>query len=181
MAMCEPWQIAEVCGPLKANAITKPEVVIALVKKAKRPIFVVGHQVVEENLPSGKPIDYIIALAKARNIQLVATAHVVKNFLERDFHPSAWMTAMDIANRLKDPSWKGLDGKGPYDLLLILGLPYYMEWLILSGLKNFSTDLTLISLDKFYQPHATWSLPNSSNEKWEENLKVIVEKLGGKI
>jgi len=180
LATCEPWQTAEIAGPLKANAITKSEVVVALLKKAKRPILVVGHKVVEEDLNLGKPIDYIIALAMACNIPVVATAHVVKDFLEREFHPSAWMPAMDIANRLRDPSWKGLDGKGPYDLLLILGLPYYMEWLILSGLKHFSTNLTLISLDKFYQPHATWSFPNSSLKKWEENLKVIVEKLGGK-
>ena len=181
MAIAEPWQIAEVCGPLKANVIIKPEVVVALLNKAKRPLLVVGHKIVEETTPSGEPIEYIIALAKAGNIQLVATSHVVKDFLERDFQPSAWMPAVDIANRLRDPSWKGLDGKGSYDLLLILGLPYYMEWLILSGLKHFSTNLTLISLDKFYQPHATWSLPNSSASKWEETLKVIIEKLGGKI
>ena len=181
MAMTEPWQIAEVAGTIKANPITKPEVVVALIKKAKRPILVVGHKVVEESLSSGKQIDYIIALAKAGNIQLVATSHVVKDFLERDFRPSAWMPAVDIANRLRDSSWKGLDGKGSYDLLLILGLPYYMEWLILSGLKHSPKDLMLISLGNFYQPHASWSFSNSSLKKWEENFKVIVEKLEGKI
>ena len=180
MAITEPWQTAEIAGPLKANTITKPEVVSSLVKKSKRPILVVGHKVVEKFETSSDSIDCIIALAKAGNITLVATAHVVKDFLQRGYHPSASMPAVDIANRLRDPSWRGLDDKGPYDLLLILGIPYYMEWLILSGLKHFAQDLIIISLDRFYQPHATWSFPNISFEKWQENFNVIIDKLRGK-
>lgn len=181
MATAEPWQTAEIAGPLKAHVITKPEVIVTLLKKAKRPILVAGHKVVEASSSSSKPIDYVIALAMTGNMPLVVTSHVVKDFIQKGFEPSAWMPAVDIANRLKDPSWKGLDGKGSYDLLLILGLSYYMEWLILSGLKHFAKHLTVISLDRFYQPHATWSFANTSLEKWEENLTVIVEKLGGKI
>ena len=48
--MAEPWQTAEIPGPTKANLITKPAVVVALIKKAKRPIFVVGHKAVEIEL-----------------------------------------------------------------------------------------------------------------------------------
>ena len=180
MAMTEPWQTAEIAGPLQANAITKPEVVVSLIKQSKRPILVVGHKVIEEFETSSEPIECIIALARAGNIPLVATAHVVKDFLEHGYHPSASMPAVDIANRLRDSSWKGLDDSGSYDLLLILGLPYYMEWLILSGLKHFAKDLILISLDRFYQPHATWSFPNISFEKWVDNFTVIIDKLRGK-
>lgn len=180
MAMAESWQKAEIPGPLKALVLTKPDVVVAMVKKAKRPLLVVGHDIVRESFANGKPIDYAIKIAKTGNIPVVATAHTVKEFLERGFQPSAWMPAVDIANRLKDPSWNGLDGKGTYDLLLIVGLPYYMEWLILSGLKHFAPHVTSISLDRFYQPHATWSFPNTPLERWEENLMVIVNNLGGR-
>ena len=180
MAMAEPWQKAEIPGPMKAFIVTKPEVVIAMVKKAKRPLLVVGHDVVKDSFAHGKPIDYAISIAKAGNIPVVATSHVVREFLGRGFQPSAWMSAVDIANRLKDSTWNGLDGKGQYDLLLIMGLPYYMEWLILSGLKHFAPYITSISLDRFYQPHATWSFPNAPLEKWEDNLKVIMNNLGGR-
>ncbi|MFQ5822105.1 MAG: carbon monoxide dehydrogenase beta subunit family protein, partial [Candidatus Heimdallarchaeota archaeon] len=37
----EPWQKAEIAGPKKALLILKPEVVVAMVKRAKRPILVV--------------------------------------------------------------------------------------------------------------------------------------------
>jgi acetyl-CoA decarbonylase/synthase complex subunit epsilon len=90
------------------------------------------------------------------------------------------MSVMDIGNRLQDPSWKGLDGKGPYDLSLFMGLPYYMEFVVLAGLKHFSTNLKTISLDRYYNPHATWSFPNISVKNWNESLEVMVKKLGGK-
>jgi acetyl-CoA decarbonylase/synthase complex subunit epsilon len=37
----EPWQTAEIAGPKKALLILKPEVVVAMVKKAKRPLLMV--------------------------------------------------------------------------------------------------------------------------------------------
>ena len=39
----EPWQKAEIAGPKKALLILKPEVVVAMVKKANRPLLIIGH------------------------------------------------------------------------------------------------------------------------------------------
>lgn len=176
----EPWQTAEIPGPTKALVITKPEVVVAMVKKAKRPILIVGHEAVESDLGEEKLMDYIIHLAKTAKIPVVATAHIVGEFIKRGYSPKAWMPAVDITNRLQDLEWKGLDGKGQYDLALFTGLPYYMEWTILSSLKHFSSNLKTITLDRFYQPHATWSFPNLSQKDWNENLNILLNKIGGK-
>jgi acetyl-CoA decarbonylase/synthase complex subunit epsilon len=89
------------------------------------------------------------------------------------------MPAVDIANRLVDSEWKGLDGNGQYDLAMFMGITYYMEWVLFSGLKHFGQNLKTISLDRHYQPHASWSFPNLSDEDWAQNLEVIVSKLGG--
>ena len=181
MAMAEPWQTAEIPGPKKAHVITKPAVVVAMVKRAKRPIFIVGHETVELKLSEEKAIDLAIRLAKSREIPVVATAHIVGEFIKRGFHPAAWLSAMDIGNRLKDPEWKGVDGRGQYDLAVFMGIPYYMEWLILSGLKHFAYKyLKTISLDRFYQPHATWSFPNMKIEEWTKSLEDVISMLGGK-
>jgi len=173
----EPWQTAEIPGPKKALVITKPEVVSALIRRAKRPILVVGHQAAEIQLRNGKLIDYMIRLAENLKIPIVATAHMQREFLKRGFHVDSWMPAVDIGNRLKDPEWQGLDGLGPQDLALFSGIPYYVEWLILSGLKHFSTGLKTISLEMHYQPHASWSFPNLPLDEWEKNLEGII---GGK-
>jgi acetyl-CoA decarbonylase/synthase complex subunit epsilon len=176
----EPWQTAEIAGPKKALLILKPEVVMAMVKRAQRPILIVGHLAAEDYSDDVKMIDYAIRMSKTAGIPLVATAHMATEFIKRGFQPAGSMPAMDIGNRLNDPEWKGLDGMGCYDLAMFMGLPYYMEFTILAGLKHFSINLKTISLDRFYNPHATWSFPNLSVKDWSENFETIIDKLGGK-
>jgi acetyl-CoA decarbonylase/synthase complex subunit epsilon len=174
----EPWQKAEIAGPKKALLILKPEVIVALVKRAKRPILTVGHQASEDYSNEVKMIDYAIRMSQAAAIPIVATANMANEFLKRGFKPAGWMPAMDIGNRLVDKEWKGLDGKGPYDLALFMGLPYYMEFVILSGLKHFSPNLKTVSLGRYYNPHSTWSFPNLPVKEWSENFEVMIRKIG---
>lgn len=175
----EPWQKAEIAGPEKALPIRKPEVVVGLVKKSERPLLVVGHHAVEDYSEEVKMIDYAVKLGKNAGIPVVATGHIIRDFINRDFPSASHMSAMDIGNRLKDPEWQGLDGEGGYDVALFMGLPYYMQFVLLSGLKHFATNIKTICLDRFYNPHASWSFPNLSIEDWNKNLEVIVNKLGG--
>ncbi len=179
MATAEPWQKAEIAGPTKALVITKPEVVVAMVKKAKRPLLVVGHEVAETEIGEKRLLDYSIRISQEGKIPLVATAHIVGEFVKKGFQPAASMPAVDIANRLVDPEWKGLDGNGQYDLAMFMGITYYMEWVIFSGLKHFGQNLKTISLDRYYHPNASWSFPNLPVQDWAQNLEVIVTKLGG--
>jgi acetyl-CoA decarbonylase/synthase complex subunit epsilon len=178
----EPWQTAEVSGPKKASVITKPEVVVAMIKKAKHPILVVGHKAAETDLEDRKLIDFIVDFVQKTKIPVVATAHTVSEFLKRSYRPAGWMPAVDIGNRLADSEWKGIDGKGPHDLALFVGLPYYMELTILSGLKHYAPHVKTVTLDNVYHSHASWSFPNISTKDWVENLKVIIDKseAGGK-
>jgi len=176
---CEPWQCAEIAATKKANPITKPEVAVALIKRAARPILVVGSNATER-YPGGRQlIDYLIDFAKASKVPVVATAHMVGEFLKRGYEPAGFMSAMDIGNRLVDPEWQGIDGKGHPDLAMFVGLPYYMEALILSGLKHFAPDLRTMTLDNLYHAHASWSYPNASLEDWAANLTVMTSKFEG--
>jgi len=175
----EPWQKAEVAGPQKANVITKPEIAAAMIKRAKRPIIVIGTLATAADKDTGKMIDYTIRLSKGSGTPVVATAHTARDFVKAGFHPASSMSVMDIGNRLKDPTWNGLDGKGPYDLAVFLGLPYYMEYLVLSGLKHFSCNLKTITLDRYYNPNASWSFPNLKVEEWNQSFETIINKFGG--
>lgn len=173
----EPWQKAEIAGPKKALLIMKPEVVSALWTRAKRPIIIVGHHVIEEDTEYEQTIDHVIRLCKATNTPLVVTAHTSKIFIEQGFQPTAIMSAMEIGDRLQDSAWRGLDGQGVYDLALFIGLPYYMQFLVLSSLKHFSSNLRTISLDRYYNPHASWSFPNLKINEWQEQFETILNKL----
>jgi len=172
-----PWQRAEVPGPKRGIPLQRPEVLSALLNKSKRPILIVGHKSVEMDLRGKKLIDYLINLAKTGKIPVIATAHIIKEFSTRGFDNVTSMPVMDVANRLRDPDWKGLDGLGPYDLALFAGLPYYMEWLVLSGLKD-SKSLKTISIDGFFQPNASWSTPNISSSELGDFLDGLIGKLG---
>ena len=172
----EPWQKAEIPGPIKAVVIPKPQMVSALIKRAKNPIFVVGHKVADTEFEAKKPIDYIIRIAKSANISVVATAHTIKEFLKRNYESVTQMSLMDIGYRLTDREWSVSDKNPPHDLALFIGFPYYMEWLVESGLKSYAFQyLKTISLDKFYQPHCNWSFSNLSVEEWFKNLSLIAE------
>ena len=173
---CEPWQCAEIASTKKANPIQKPEVAVAMIKKAKSPILIVGSNATERYMEGRQLIDYLIDFANASKIPVVATAHMVGEFIKRGYQPAAFMNAMDIGNRLVDPEWKGLDGKGHPDLVLMVALPYYVESLMLSGMKHFAPDLKTMTIDNLFHVHASWSYPNATLEEWAANLKVMTQK-----
>jgi acetyl-CoA decarbonylase/synthase complex subunit epsilon len=176
---CEPWQCAEIAATKKASPIQKPEVAVAMIKRASRPLLIVGSNATERHMEGRPLIEFVIDFAKASKVQVVATAHMVGEFIKRGYQPAAFMPAMDIGNRVVDPTWQGLDGKGHPDLVMFIGLPYYMEALILSGLKHFAPELKTMTLDNLFHPHASWSFPNATLEEWAGNLKVMTSKFEG--
>jgi anaerobic carbon-monoxide dehydrogenase, CODH/ACS complex subunit epsilon len=173
---CEPWQCAEIASTKKANPITKPEIAVAMIKKAQRPLLIVGSNATERYMEGKQLIEYIIDFANACKVPIVATAHMVGEFLKRGYQPAGFMSAMDIGQRVVDPTWQGLDGKGHPDLILLVGLPYYVESLMLSGFKHFAPDLKTMTLDNLFHVHASWSFPNATLEEWANNLKVMTLK-----
>lgn len=179
MAVIEPWQIAEVPGPKKATVVTRPEVIDALIKRAKRPVLVVGHLSAEITIDDRKMIDYLIDLSKASNIPVIATGNTNLALVNRDYTQAAIMTAVEAGQRLTDPGWKGADGNGPYDLAIFAGLPYYMGWTILSGLKHFAPHLKTLSLDNVYHPQATFSFANISPAEWRKHMGPLTGRREG--
>jgi acetyl-CoA decarbonylase/synthase complex subunit epsilon len=176
---CEPWQCAEIATTKKANPIQKPEIAVAMIKKASHPILIVGSNATGRCLEGRLLIEYIIDFANASKVPVVATAHMVGEFIKRGYQPAAFMNAMEIGQRVGDPSWQGLDGKGHPDLVMFVALPYYMEALILAGLKHFAPDLKTMTLDNLFHVHASWSFPNATLEDWAANLKVMTSKFEG--
>lgn len=175
-----PWQTGEICGPKSARGLKKAHVIERDWKKAEKPILVVGSEALEIKHGEGDMIDYAIALSKAGGIPIIATSNTIKAFLERGFEDAVTMGAMEVPHYLCDPDWKGPHNKGPHDMLLIFGIPYYMEWCMLSALMNFAPHITLITLDRYYHPHAKWSFPNMKETMWHEQLDEIMKIVGGK-
>ena len=98
-AKAESWQTAEIAGPQKANVIVKPEIAAAIIKRAKRPIIVVGYLSTKTDKDTGKMIEYVISMNKACGIPVVATAHTIKEFVKQGialtndlyYYPKHWI------------------------------------------------------------------------------------------
>jgi acetyl-CoA decarbonylase/synthase complex subunit epsilon len=174
-----PWQTGEICGPDSAKSLTKSEVLKRDLSKAKKPLLIVGSEAVAEKHGKGDMIDYAIALSNTWKVPIVATGGAIKAFLDKGFTGAKSMGAMELAGRLQDADWKGPHSKGPHDMILIYGIPYYMQWTLLSAVMNFGTHLTAIALGRYYQPHAKWSFPNMKEKQYHEILDEILTLLGG--
>jgi acetyl-CoA decarbonylase/synthase complex subunit epsilon len=169
-------QTAEIAGPKKAFIIPKPEVAASMIKRAKRPLLVIGSKSVKTKTKDGDLVDTAIRLLK-KEITIAATGHLISEFIKRNVSGVNSTPLMNLGDRLRDPNWTGFDGKGQYDIVVFAGIPYYLEWLVLNGLKSFAMDLRTISLDRNYQPNASWSLGSMKEEEWKEVLDKIVSSL----
>jgi len=179
MAMAVPWQTGNIVGPKNALLLT-PENCARLLKAAKRPLVVVGAQATKASVGLPNLADYVIRIAKAIRAQ-VAVSPVLQPDFERPGSMHVFGLGLeDLTNRLKDKQWKGFDGKGAYDYVLMIGGVYYFESQMLSTLKHFAPHVRTVSLDRFYQPNATFSFSNMDLDKWKEGLNAMIGELGGR-
>ena len=174
--MSLPYNFPNVRGPLTATVMS-PKTVVNLIKRAKRPLLTVGSLALKDNVGDKKSIDFAIEFANKTGIPVVAAAHTMKGFLERDFKPAALMGVADITNRIIDPDWKGLDGNGGYDVVFYLGGLYYFQTQILASIKHGATSIKAISLDRSYDPNATFSFGNLTVREWSAALDEILKLL----
>ncbi len=170
----KPWQTWAI-NPKQGVALKDPAQLAKMIKKAQRPLIVVGGIANQVKVHDGKTmLDLLIELGQ--KIPIVATADISKAFIEKGFTPTAILTAVNITNRLSDPEWKGLDGQGPYDLVVYTGMTIYLELQMLSRLKHY-TDLKTISLERFFIPNASIGLANLKVDKWKEGMKAFMEEM----
>ena len=159
----------------QGTAMKEPVQLAKILKKANRPLIVVGALADQIEVYDGKSLlDLLIELGK--NIPIVATSNISKAFIDKGYTPAAILTAVNITNRLSDPEWKGLDGQGPYDVVVYTGMTIYLELQMLSRLKHY-TDLKTISLERFFIPNASIGLANLKVDKWKEGMKAFMDEM----
>jgi len=181
MSSDAPWQRYEVPGSTRATVISKPDVVVSLLKKAKCPLIIVGHDIVQHGLTSPGPVDIIATISREGGIPLVATPSAASSFRKLGFTPALTLSAMEIGTRINDPDWSAPGMHAHPDLVILVGFSYIMGWLLESGLKSFAPDGTrMISIDRRYQPHCNFSFPNQTIEEWTSNLSAIAAGVGSR-
>lgn len=165
-------------GIKSARLIEDPLEYANLIKKAKRPLLIVGPLLLA-SLPDGKVLmEYALEIAKAGNIPICATAQTSGKIKELGVKPECVYDAVEIVNALKDPDWQGVRKEGNHDLVLFFGIRSDLGTQGLSTLKHFAPHLKTMTLCKHHFPHANYSLPNfKKDDKWISFLDSLIENL----
>jgi anaerobic carbon-monoxide dehydrogenase, CODH/ACS complex subunit epsilon len=163
-----PWQPTVIAGPKQALLVT-PETAEMMLKKAKRPLMIMGP------LVKDSPVLALAAqIAEKWHIPLVSTGDAFKALNEVDIKSKSY-GVVEIVNLLKDPEWKGVNGEGQHDLVLFIGVIYYIGSQGLSTLKHFAPHLKTLTLCKFFHSNADASFPNMKDEEWIKYLEKLAE------
>jgi acetyl-CoA decarbonylase/synthase complex subunit epsilon len=165
-------------GTKSAKEIDNAEEYVALIKKAKNPLMVMGPKLVDGTLGDKPLIDYALEIAQAANAPICATANVKAKLVEKEVTPDSEFDTMEILNALKKADWKGVKGEGNHDLVLFFGIRTDMANQGLSVLKHFAPHVKTMTLCKYVFPNADYSLPNiRKDEKWKEFLEGLISAL----
>lgn len=179
MSSADPWQTAEVGGPKKAAVVTKAAMAKAVIGRARSPVILLGNGAASIEIGDRKCVDYLLVLARAYRIPVIATGTINRALRQRGYMNALILTAVEAGQRIADPGWEGPGGKGPCDLVIVAGLPYPMAWTLLSGLKHCAPHTKTLTLENKYQPNATWSLANLSGTDWQEFMEELIAGTSG--
>jgi acetyl-CoA decarbonylase/synthase complex subunit epsilon len=158
--------------------IEDPSEYASLIKKAKRPLLVVGPLLLKSTADGKILMEYALDIAKAASIPICATAQTRGKIVELGVQPDSVYDTVEIVNALKDPNWQGVKKEGNHDLVMFFGIRSDLGNQGLSTLKHFAPHLKTMTLCLHYFPHASYSLPNFKKDaKWEEFLESLIASL----
>jgi len=165
-------------GIKAARVIEDAEEYAHLIKRAKRPLLVLGPRLLQLSLDGKLLLEYALEMAKTANIPICATAHVRGKMVELGVKPDSVYDAVEIVNHLKDPEWQGVRKEGNHDLVIFFGIRSELGEQSLSTLKHFAPHLRTMTLCKYVYPNADYSLPNfRKNEQWKAFLESLIFNL----
>jgi len=180
MAIVPLHRVNVLTGIKSAKLVEDASQYASLIRKARRPLLVIGPMLVEQWTVNGKPaIETAIEIAKAVNMPICATATVKGKMVELGTKPDSVYDSVEIVNHLKKADWGGVRKEGNHDLVIFFGIRSDMEEQLLSVLKHFAYGhLKTMTLDKYYFPHANYSLPNFRKDaQWVTFLGNLITDL----
>jgi acetyl-CoA decarbonylase/synthase complex subunit epsilon len=165
-------------GIKAARVIEDAEEYASLIKRAKRPLLVLGPRLLQWSIDGKLLLEYALEIAKTVNIPICATAHVKGKMVELGVKPESVYDAVEIVNHLKDPEWQGVRKEGNHDLVIFFGIRTDLGEQSLSTLKHFAPHLKTMTLCKYVFPNADYSLPNfRKDEQWKAFLESLISNL----
>jgi acetyl-CoA decarbonylase/synthase complex subunit epsilon len=166
------WVRTHHAGPNQAKPV-KPGTAARIIKKAEKPVLVIGARIADLD---GAPLERAIRLARALGMPIIATAHSGRYLAERGFQNYVEMGVVEITNVATDEAWQGIEGYGRPDLVIVMGAHLDLMNATFQSLKNFS-DVSTLSISRYYMVNATYSFPNLDDELWLRSLDELCDEV----
>ncbi len=176
--MSKPYQKANIPGPEVGVSVFDPVTLATILKKSKNILIVIGAESIKDTIGNKSYTEYLLKLGKKSKATIITTTTAYKFLTEKgDAKDLTVMSLINITNRLRDPQWLNVAGKGKkYDLVIFGGFLIYYVSQSLSTLKNYSEYRT-VCLDRYHHPNARFSLPNLEKDEWVKYLEVVLSNL----
>ena len=174
MAETTAWYFGNEPGHLKA-LVGDARKMGQIIGRSRRILLVSGPKIAEDGGAPAIPVVKSIPFTSL--VMSPMTRPLAKE--DGDIKPDAFMNVLEVMDRVRDPFWKGFDGEGRYDLIIFIGMDYYFASQMFSLLKHFGHGVKSMSLEPYYQPNASYSFTNLTQELWEAEIKKLAEALGG--
>jgi|Deesub1362A_J573_1020465.scaffolds.fasta_scaffold00371_28 acetyl-CoA decarbonylase/synthase complex subunit epsilon len=166
----QPFDAANIPGPKMATLLEKGKPVANMIKKAKRPLLIVGPDITDAMFE--RVLKFV-----DKGVTVVATGNAITRFIDAGVDGKVKYAVLhELTQFLLDPDWPGFDGEGNYDLVLMLGSIYYHGSQMLAALKNFAPHIRAIAIDRYYHPNAAMSFGNLWRRE-DDYLKLLDEIL----
>lgn len=161
----KPWKPTARTGPEQGIAVDA-SIMRRVIRKAENPFIVAGPEIIENEELFG-----IVKHFTEKGMPIFATAHAISKLRENNIEANS-MSITQIANLLRKKDFK-VNGKAP-DLAIFIGVKYGIANDIFSLVKNFS-EIKTASISRYYQPNASYSFPNMTEEVFKEQVRILME------
>jgi acetyl-CoA decarbonylase/synthase complex subunit epsilon len=149
----EPWILPAIPGTQQAKLVQKKNWEELLGTKKK--ILIIGAHI-DYNM-----IKFIKELSTNYGIKIIGIGKGYKVLKENG-------VPADFCSDIAEAKTK----HGNVDTIFLAGFSYYFASNIFSHFKHFSK-ITTVSIERFYQPNATYSFPNLTPKRWEQFIQDL--------
>lgn len=172
------WDVNILTGSKTAKIVEDPAQWAGLIKKAVRPLYVLGPDTVDRNIGDKLFLSYCLDVANAGSMPICATAHVRKKMSEMGVEPESTYDIIEIINHLQDPKWQGVKKEGNHDLIVFTGVRCDLAERGLATLKHFAPHLKTAALCRYSHPNADFALPVvRKDKKWQDYFDGLIASL----
>ncbi|RMF90520.1 MAG: CO dehydrogenase/acetyl-CoA synthase complex subunit epsilon [Methanobacteriota archaeon] len=159
-----PWRPTARTGPRQGVAVDA-RTMKRIIAEAENPIVVAGPKVRHDPLY----LELALGISKRYGAPIFATGGSIRAFAEKGVK-ARQIGLLQLVNRLLDPEWKV--GKGRVDVAVFIGTEYAIANNVFSTLKNWG-DVKTLSISPYFQPNATVSFGNTSEEIFKEYMEEL--------